>query len=358
MFEERVAVLKRYLASIGREYGDDQFTEGYNEYEVVVNDRPFKYGSGPEEIQATADQLRKDLVRIFGTEASVWTSDFLRRQELEYEKLSPTVTKTAAALREIEARLPEVACKGPGLRHAVSLPFREEMLGDREFTDSGKKFSPPKITAGRRKQLEVLWQEYSTTKTAYEAVRAQLKALKAYSNLEPAIKSTFDWPEQHDNYTARAYQAVVNPLYLIGATEMWNDGKYQDQLRNAIDGRPLNDYRELTRKSDAEYLVLTETETEEMVKQEILGSVWAFNASWLADYVPLAKTVIVKMREAMSEAANEALLALIKDPDQFIADSVAADGRGHFLSDYDGKEVKFEGWFIYCQNRDWDDESE
>jgi hypothetical protein len=43
---------------------------------------------------------------------------------------------------------------------------------------------------------------------------------------------------------------------------------------------------------------------------------------------------------------------MIKDMDDFVDDAIGADGRGHFLSHYDGNEVedRESGLYIYRTN--------
>jgi hypothetical protein len=50
------------------------------------------------------------------------------------------------------------------------------------------------------------------------------------------------------------------------------------------------------------------------------------------------------------ESGNSAMLGLIQDHDAFVEDAISADGRGHFLSNYDGEEVKQGEYFIYRVN--------
>ena len=54
------------------------------------------------------------------------------------------------------------------------------------------------------------------------------------------------------------------------------------------------------------------------------------------------------------ESSNEAVKSLIEDFDHFVDDAVLTDGRGHFLSSYDGEEneVKINNtwYYIYRTN--------
>lgn len=106
-----------------------------------------------------------------------------------------------------------------------------------------------------------------------------------------------------------------------------------------------------------EYIVLTDDEADEKAKDYILESVWAFNKDFLNGHseaiADMDKEVFSKIQE-MCESANKTILRLIDDIDHFIEDAISCDGRGHFLSSYDGEEneIKIDDqWFyIYRTN--------
>ena len=90
-----------------------------------------------------------------------------------------------------------------------------------------------------------------------------------------------------------------------------------------------------------EYLVLLDDEADENVREYIEQSVWAFNPSFIIDHSKLpydAIDMIKSFQEQHCEGANETIMALIEDFDEFVSDAISADGRGHFLSHYDGEE--------------------
>ena len=88
---------------------------------------------------------------------------------------------------------------------------------------------------------------------------------------------------------------------------------------------------------DGDYLVLTDENADEAVREEIEQLVWAFTPSFLSAHTNVSEEAIKKMQE-LYEGANDALAELIKDFDEFVEDAVACDGRGHFLAGYDGVE--------------------
>lgn len=90
-----------------------------------------------------------------------------------------------------------------------------------------------------------------------------------------------------------------------------------------------------------EYLVLLEDEINDTVKDYIKDSVWAFNASFIIQHSDLpweAIEMVQSFCQDKCEGANETILALINDLDEFVSDAISADGAGHFLAHYDGEE--------------------
>lgn len=104
-----------------------------------------------------------------------------------------------------------------------------------------------------------------------------------------------------------------------------------------------------------EYLVLTDDEADERATQEIKESLWAFRAKFIASHSTNGWSdecikSLEKMQGELCEDANPIIEALIKDLDHFISDAISADGRGHFISRYDGKENEEGDFFIYRTN--------
>lgn len=107
-----------------------------------------------------------------------------------------------------------------------------------------------------------------------------------------------------------------------------------------------------------EYAVGTDDEADEAVTESIKGSVWAFNANFLADQTDLPFEVFEALQRDMSEDANDAILRLIERSDDefdgFVNQAVSYDGRGHFLAGYDGYEhdvvIDGETFYVYRVN--------
>jgi len=93
-----------------------------------------------------------------------------------------------------------------------------------------------------------------------------------------------------------------------------------------------------------EYLVCSDKMADEQVKGEILSNLWAFKADFLAGETGLPSEAFSCMQEKMSENCNEAVRALVKSTcgeDSLVDAAVSADGRGHFLAQYDGEEISY-----------------
>lgn len=140
-----------------------------------------------------------------------------------------------------------------------------------------------------------------------------------------------------------------------------------------------------------EYEVLTDDEADDMVKQYIQDSVWAFNSWFLESHMSMENvnnyfgfettyydededeeveigdedevfymhmgqsfTEWLEEQQQGAENANDTFYNLIDDFDSFVDDAVRADGRGHFLSGYDGEEgeeqVNGTWYYIYRTN--------
>lgn len=106
-----------------------------------------------------------------------------------------------------------------------------------------------------------------------------------------------------------------------------------------------------------EYRVLTDGEAHDAARDSILDTLWAFKGSFIQAHSNLSDKAVKALGKAcgeLCEDANDLVKGVIKDLDHFVTDAIKADGRGHFLSSYDGKEntEKVEGvqFFIYRQN--------
>ena len=101
------------------------------------------------------------------------------------------------------------------------------------------------------------------------------------------------------------------------------------------------------------YFVLTDQEADEYATSEIEDTLWAFSSDFLASYTGLHKAVFDSLAEGY-ERSNEAIMALINNAGSmadFVQECMDADGRGHFVANYDGEEIELENdYYAYRVN--------
>lgn len=99
-------------------------------------------------------------------------------------------------------------------------------------------------------------------------------------------------------------------------------------------------------KGGAEYAIGTDAEATEAAERNIADSVWAFRASFILDECGLPDELeegIRAAQEKQCESANDWITSLIEKSCEggmkaFAESAISADGRGHFMSSYDGEE--------------------
>jgi len=101
-----------------------------------------------------------------------------------------------------------------------------------------------------------------------------------------------------------------------------------------------------------EYLVLTDGEANEYATDYIKESLWAFNVGFLSSETGLPEEIFTAL-QPQCEGANDSILKLLELGDgleNFADSAICADGRGHFMSSYDGEENEQGEYFIYRTN--------
>ena len=104
-----------------------------------------------------------------------------------------------------------------------------------------------------------------------------------------------------------------------------------------------------------EFLVLTNEEADAKAYEEIEESLWAFNADFIIDMCGFngGEKSLTAMQRESCEDCNEFIKAMIKGTctlDTFVQSAIESDGRGHFISGYDGEENEQDEYFIYRVN--------
>lgn len=102
-----------------------------------------------------------------------------------------------------------------------------------------------------------------------------------------------------------------------------------------------------------EYAVGTDRTVDEALTDYVKDTLWTFNADFLAKMTELPEEVF-KALQPQCEGANEAILRLVEATGSlgdFVDNVVEADGRGHFLSPYDGEEIELDNdYYAYRIN--------
>lgn len=102
---------------------------------------------------------------------------------------------------------------------------------------------------------------------------------------------------------------------------------------------------------NAEYMILTDKEADGVATEYIRQSLWAFNSSFLSSETGLPIEVFEAIQaNNKCESNNDVIEQCINDMDSFIEAAISADGRGHFMSSYDGEEIEQDGYYIYRIN--------
>lgn len=95
-----------------------------------------------------------------------------------------------------------------------------------------------------------------------------------------------------------------------------------------------------------EYLVLTENERQDELKERIRQSLYTFSSNFLSYVTDIDESIFEAIHSNGKGAANnEPFLYLVEGTcglDYLIEEAVEWDGAGHFLSSYDGVEHELE----------------
>lgn len=101
-----------------------------------------------------------------------------------------------------------------------------------------------------------------------------------------------------------------------------------------------------------EYIICDDEEADRLTAEYIENSVWAFNPNFICNCIEdlsnSAKEGLEEMIKHIQieqcESANDAILKILgNNLEDLIQDAIQCEGRGHFLSSYDGEEVEIRG---------------
>jgi len=175
-----------------------------------------------------------------------------------------------------------------------------------------------------------------------------------------------------DDDSLNTYEEFLNAFYKdkrinpdIDETTQEAFNLLEDSLKDAVkellkyENEELKDITEIREENDGvyldfgykSYLIMTDEEAQKKAENYIKDSLWAFNTEFIKYHCKddISYKVIKAIQEQY-EDGNEAVLSLIEDIDEFIEDAISADGRGHFLSSYDGQETELKNGFVYIRD--------
>jgi hypothetical protein len=106
-------------------------------------------------------------------------------------------------------------------------------------------------------------------------------------------------------------------------------------------------YQALQKDYEGEDVIVADDDNAyRLTTERIEELLWAFNPEFLASETGLPVEVFQALADSgRCESNNEAIMALVEQTcgmEAFVSSAIDADGRGHFLSGYDGKEGKIE----------------
>lgn len=104
-----------------------------------------------------------------------------------------------------------------------------------------------------------------------------------------------------------------------------------------------------------DWSLCTDSEADDLCKEYIKELVWAFKAEFLANMTDLDIRVFKAIQaNDLCEDNNQAIMKLIESTcgfDEFFEEAIKWDGRGHFLSSYDGCEYEISSdLYLYRNN--------
>jgi len=191
-------------------------------------------------------------------------------------------------------------------------------------------------------------------------------AIKTLSSVIQNNAGTFVFPQNVNGKhpfedDCKEFNNSIKTVALSGKTE--KEKALIDFLKVPMDefdyteNNPFNENE--INSNGCDYLVLTNEEADDATHDAISGLAFSFNADFIIshskalDYDAVSYAIITAIQE-QDEGGNEAMKRLIDDFDEFVAEAIRADGRGHFLSGYDGTELetRINGvyYFIYRTN--------
>lgn len=142
-----------------------------------------------------------------------------------------------------------------------------------------------------------------------------------------------------------AIEEATNPALIIALAEKFGCAP-----------RDIGEYEEGEYEIDGvDYLVLTEEEAFEKVKEYVENTLWAFSPTFISSVTGIDESVFEAIQDnGKYEGNNEAIKSILDATNTSIEEvaeeAIRWDGRGHFLDRYSGEEIEVYagGEYYYC----------
>lgn len=188
--------------------------------------------------------------------------------------------------------------------------------------------------------------EFKYLKSRFNATDEE--AIKSMKDNKRDVSFYDDYKQEKENKLAM--QLIEEKKQQIERQKLINEYSVNDPQVMAVSKSALVTPEEaIELLIDDDWICLTDEEADEMARDYILQSVWAFNPSFLSAHSDIDESVF-KLLQEKCEGSNDAILRMIKDKDYFVEDAINSDGREHFISNYDGEEHehKINNEWYYC----------
>lgn len=143
----------------------------------------------------------------------------------------------------------------------------------------------------------------------------------------------------------KAIEEASNPALIIALAKEF--GCYPKDVIEKWDGEYEID--------GIDYLVLTDSEADDRVAECVEETLWAFSPVFLDSVTDVDEIVFEAIQDnGRCEGNNKAIMSILDATNTSISEvaheAIIWDGRGHFLSQYDGQEIEVyaDGEYYYC----------
>lgn len=127
--------------------------------------------------------------------------------------------------------------------------------------------------------------------------------------------------------------------------EFFRSEGWEEEVVETIDADSTDEYFTV---GGQEWIALTEDEAYERARNYIEETLGYFNTEFLSNLTNLPEIVFENLPD--EHEAVKAIVDATCGMDKFVSDAIREDGRGSFLSTYDGEEYEADDLLLYRTN--------